>query len=415
MRLLLLYLVSFGFISAFAINKWASIPLILSLLILIQTMFLAFKNNVNLINNKYISMYIYLFLLATSFSYLLQVNTFGFQIKGFTHTVSYFLVIILYFLSIELSFRIHNVSISIIFKYISKGILVVSFFTLIEFISKNFFMFDFDKYIPRAQVEQFDAIYNTGFRIFFRSRGTTEESGVLAMYLLMFFPFVVYYYKFINISRKKLIGSIVMILLAIFSTFSAAGFIELLIALLIVILLAIMKKIKNGFSSIPIFSILLTIILMILALISIVYKRIDFDFLEGIFVKLTFSNESFSAGSRLERWNYAFSLIQSNPIFGHGAGIATLQNGTGSTNFYLEVLIETGFVGFLLILALFIAIFKMIFKMNDSIKYVYLFSIIIVLIHSIVISQYLLPWIWTLLAIISYHYYMNKEEEDNIF
>ncbi|WP_426354146.1 O-antigen ligase family protein [Exiguobacterium sp. R-39] len=415
MKLLLLYLVSFGFISAFAINKWASIPLILSLLILIQTMFLAFKNNVNLINNKYISMYIYLFLLATSFSYLLQVNTFGFQIKGFTHTVSYFLVIILYFLSIELSFRIHNVSISIIFKYISKGILIVSFFTLIEFISKNFFMFDFDKYIPRAQVEQFDAIYNTGFRIFFRSRGTTEESGVLAMYLLMFFPFVVYYYKFINISRKKLIGSIVIILLAIFSTFSAAGFIELLIALLIVILLAIMKKIKNGFSSIPIFSILLTIILMILALISIVYKRIDFDFLEGIFVKLTFSNESFSAGSRLERWNYAFSLIQSNPIFGHGAGIATLQNGTGSTNFYLEVLIETGFVGFLLMLALFIAIFKMIFKMNDSIKYVYLFSIIIVLIHSIVISQYLLPWIWTLLAIISYHYYMNKEEEDNIF
>ena len=415
MKLVFLYLTTLGFISAFALNKWASIPLIISLMILIQIIAVTFKSRIDLVNSKSITLYLYLFLFVVTFSYLLQVNTFGFQIKGFTHTISYFLVLILYYLSIELSFKMFNIPIESIFKYLSKGVLIVSFITLVEFISKNFLMVEFDNYIPRPQVEQFNAIYNAGFKVFFRSRGTTEESGVLAMYLLMFFPFVYYYYKVIKANKIKLLFSTSIILLSLFTTFSAAGFIELLVALGVISIVFIVKKIKEGLKKIPIVTISTSIFLVIIFLVSFAYGKTNFTFLEGIFTKLTFSNDSYSAGSRLERWNYAISLIQSNPLLGHGAGIATLENGTGSTNFYLEVLIETGVVGFLLLIAVFITIFKRLFKINSNVKFVYLFSFIIVLVHSLVVSQYLLPWLWTLLAIINYHYYLVQKEKDNAF
>lgn len=413
MKLIFLYLFFIGFISAFSLNKWASLPLIIALILVIQTTYLAIKNKVDLINNKQVTLYSYLFLLVVSFSYLLQVNELGFQIKGFTHTLSYFLVILFYFFSIELSFRVQKVSIEAIFKYISRGVLLVTLITLIEFIFNNFLMIDFDSYVPRSQVEQFDAIYNAGFRVFYRSRGTAEESGVLAIYLLMFLPFLFYYYKVINKNKLKLGISIILVVIAIFSTFSAAGFIELLIALLSVGILKIMKDTKNKISYKFVFTAISSIFLLLSIFMFIYYNGVKFSVLEGIFTKLTFSNDSYSAGSRLERWDYAISLIRDNPLLGHGAGIATLENGTGSTNFYLEVLIETGVIGFLLIAAIFTTVLRMTFKINNNIKFVYIFSIIIVLIHSIVISQYLLPWIWTLLAIITYHYYVIQSKQDN--
>lgn len=413
MRLVLAYFVFFGFISAFALNKWASIPLILAFLIFVNVSLLSLKNNLILINNKLILICLYCFFFTTIISFWIQVNIYGLEVKGVTHTISYFLVIILYYLSIETSLRAYKISLEKVFKYVSLGVIIVSIFTIIEFISKNFLMFDFDKLVLRPQVEEFNAIYNTGFRTFFRSRGTTEESGVLAMYLLMFLPFVIYYHRFVKLNKRKLILSVLIIVFAVLTTFSAAGFFELLVAFSIILLLTLIRKIRYGFTKVQILMICFFAFITTLIFSYFIYKGVNFNFLQGILNKVTFSNESYSAGSRLERWNYAFSLIQSSPIFGHGPGIAALQNGTGSTSFYLEVLIETGIIGFALILGVFLITLRFIFKIRGNVKYVYLFSFIIMSIHSVVISQYLFPWIWTLLAIISYHHNLSKEEKEN--
>ncbi|WP_148359304.1 O-antigen ligase family protein [Peribacillus simplex] len=413
MKLVLAYFVFFGFISAFALNKWASIPLMLAFLIFINISLLSLKNNLVLINNKLILICVYCFFITTIISFLIQVNIYGFEVKGVTHTLSYFLIIILYYLSIETSLRAYNIPIEKVFKSISLGVIIVSIFTIIEFISKNFLMLDFDKFVLRPQVEQFNAIYNTGNRTFFRSRGTVEESGVLAMYLLMFLPFVIYYHRFIKFNKQKLILSVLIIVFAVLTTFSAAGFIEYLVAFSIVLFLALIRKIINGFTKIQILMNYFFVFILTLIGLYLLYTRVNFNFLQGILNKVTFSNESSSAGSRLERWNYAFSLIQSSPIFGHGPGIAALQNGTGSTSFYLEVLIETGIIGFTLILGIFLITLRYIFKIRGNVKYVYLFSFIIMSIHSVVISQYLFPWIWTLFAIISYHHNLSTKKKEN--
>lgn len=413
MKLVLAYFVFFGFISAFALNKWASLPLILAFLIFINISLLSLKNNLILINNKLILICVYCFFITTIISFLIQVNIYGLEVKGVTHTISYFLVIIFYYLSIETSLRAYNISLEKVFKYVSLGVIIVSIFTIIEFISKNFLMFDFDKFVLRPQVQQFNAIYNTGFRTFFRSRGTTEESGVLAMYLLMFLPFVVYYHRFVKFNKRKLALSVLIIVFAVLTTFSAAGFFELLVAFSIILVLSLIRKIRYGFTKVQILMICFFAFISTLIISYFIYTGVNFNFLQGILNKVTFSNESSSAGSRLERWNYAFSLIQSSPIFGHGPGIAALQNGTGSTSFYLEVLIETGIIGFTLIFGVFLITLRFIFKIKGNVKYVYLFSFIIISVHSVVISQYLFPWIWTLLAIISYHHNLSTKEKEN--
>lgn len=405
MKLFPLYLISIGFVSAFSITERLPIPMVIASLLFINLILTTLKRKTLKPLNKSIMFSFYTFFIVLLISLLVQINSIGFNSKGVTHTLSYFAVVILYFIVINLTLKTNQISIKELYKYISSGVILVSIFTLTEFVSKNFLNINFDQYIYRPTYQNLDATYHNGQ--FIRARGTAEESGPLALYLLMFLPFVIYYFKNIVRSTMKMIIVLITIVAAVIVTFSATAFFEIITASVLVSLFYLIKKIKKGFSKLEyVFMYLITSTIIGIS-IFILYSGFKFTYLEGVLNKITFNNSA-SGDSRLERWNFALELVKEKPIFGHGAGFVAIQNGTGSTNMYLEILTATGILGFLCILAIFISTFINIFKIPGYFKLVYLFSFIVMSIHMFVISQYWSPWMWTLFAVINYHFSICK-------
>ncbi|WP_372780323.1 O-antigen ligase family protein [Priestia aryabhattai] len=410
--ILSLYLMFLGFVSAFALNAYVPIPMIFAVLLLCKSSLTIMKSNkMQLINQNAILLMYFLFVIL-GLSFLLQSFRLGFQSKGLSHFISY-LVIIMYYVVIEWSFIKEKITIQKIFKYISFGVVFVSIITLLEFVCKNFLYVDFDKFIPRKDVQQFYTLYNTGFMWLYRARGTAEESGHNAMYLTMFLPFVFYYYRVMVKKKVKMILSCGLVIAAIITTFSTIGFVELLVVGALVFIVKIISKFKKGLKMrqwLFIFYLIGGIVIAYL-----IFKgngKLDLTAFQGMIDKITFTNTT-SAGDRMNRWANALHIFADHPLLGGGPGIAAIEGGTGSTNMYLEFLAETGMVGLITFLLMMFMNFRLIFKIKGSKKYVYLFSFLTMAIHLMVISNYWYPWMWFLFAVISYNSRVQKSDSNS--
>ncbi len=306
-----------------------------------------------------------------------------------------------------------NYPVEKIYKYITWGVVFVAIITILEFISKNFLNWGFN--ILRIADEN-NATYGVGGQRFFRARGTTVESGHLAMYLLMFVPFVYHYQKNINQSKAKLVFSLIVVTLSLIFTFSAAGFVELSIILLIVAIIKIVKLFRKGFklsSVVMIYPVFCGVVF--LSMYYFLQGDRNLSFITGIIDKITLVNYSIDdGGSRLARWYRALELFKEKPLMGHGPGISSLLYGTGSTSLYLEILIATGLVGLCLFLGVMLYHLTIILKIKGNLKYVYLVSFVTMSIHLAIISNYWYPWMWTLFALINVQYWKQNRSVSEI-
>lgn len=281
---------------------------------------------------------------------------------------------------------------------ISYSLLIVSVFTIIEFVSKNFLGLDqFDSFIPRLSNSiDFKASYMIGAGAFIRSRGFTSESGHNALFLLSFLPFMM-----LSKIKHKLI-SIIVVIIALATTFSAAAMFEMVVAGLSVSLVKIIlsrKTIRIKKSNL----IIIYIGIIILILVVIFTNTLDYllAYFNGIFNKINLDNSS-SAGLRFSRWANSLSLVKNNYLFGAGPGISSIFLGTASTNLYIEMFVETGIVGLFFFLWFITQAVIKVFKLNNTTKYFYLFSIFVCIIHYFIIGNYWYPWLWVILAITQY-------------
>lgn len=196
-----------------------------------------------------------------------------------------------------------------------------------------------------------------------------------------------------------------LIALSIILTFSAMGFVELIILLLFIVVVNFRSR---GLVKVW------TIIGLMLSLLTGIYlfyvKELDYNSLfSGVIAKITLSDEAFSFdGSRIQRWSNAFDLITDQPLFGHGSGIMSILYSTGSTSMYLELLVEFGVVGLFLFLLYVLIHLLLLFKLNSKIKYFYFVSLCISLMHYTVISNYWYPWSWTIFVLIVVEYVMQQ-------
>lgn len=326
--------------------------------------------------------------------FFLQSLELGFSNKGFNHFWSYYVIIFIFFITVSVYLYHFSIPLDKIFKYITYGVILISSLTLLEFILKNFTSIPFDSFIHRTDVKEYNAIFTASSRVFVRARGMAEESGPTAMYLLMFYPFLVYYFTKIIPSRKKLILYSFLVFSALVTTFSAAGIFELSVAAVSVYIIYFFKHKKARLK-------LTTVIFwcFAIAIIVLIIPK-DISLSSSIMDKLTFSSNSGSAQSRLDRWSFALQLVKEKPILGYGPGITAILNGTGSTSLYIDILIEFGIVG-LSMLAVFMMYFlRLILKIQGVIKYVYLFSFIVAATHYLVISAYWFPWLWVIFSIV---------------
>ncbi len=410
--LLSLYFFVIGWVSVLSPHAWISFPLAIILLSIVINFIYIREGVLRVGNSKVIysiSLLFYFFVFLIVLSLFIQQFSHGYDILGFVHSMRYLSVIVLFYFTLLFLIEGKKMSMNSIYKYISWGVFFVSSFTILEFFAKNLLQFDFDAIFPRATVSEFEATYAIMGERFIRARGTTEESGHLALYLAMFLPFAYYYFEKYKIAyRFMLIGVIVFALLL---TFSAMGFVELII---LTTLLLIFSLYSNGNKKI---FILLGSLVMIVALISIsIYKEIDYySLFGGIFSKITLENATFSYdGSRTQRWLNAFELIREKPFFGHGSGIASILYGTGSTSFYLEILVEFGIIGLMTFFFITLLHLILVFRLQSKIKYVYLTSLIIALLHYSIISNYWYPWLWTIFVLIVIEFLREQKEINSV-
>jgi hypothetical protein len=400
------YLILIGFVSAFAITDLAPIPIILAGFIFL-TLFIRLSTKGHLINPIPASI-IFVYLSLGAMYVLGLLFTSGNLDTGINHVMAYIGVIILYHLVI--SFGLVNSPEIDVNKFISKGVILVAVITIVEFVSKNFFSIDFDSLIYRPSVREYNPIYNFGSSFFYRARGTMEESGYTALYLLMFLPFLYDYYNKVGI-KSRLYFYILLTLIAVFFTFSAIGFVEGFIALIICLTIYLLfeKKIYKEKLKIHIkYIILAHFSVAALIIMTFSSKLWQTTFFENIIKKITFSDEFNITGSRQDRWQLAWDLIQQKPFFGWGPAYTSSVHGTGSTSLYIETAVSYGLLGLLLILLVFIFYFKRILTINGNQKYAYLFALLVALIHYSIISTIWFPWLWTLFALVDYKMHLQK-------
>lgn len=404
-----IYYFIIGWVSVLSLNSWLPLPMIVALLITLIDIFYLFSGRkVNLFEIKIIIIF-YLFFLDIVISYLFQILKYGFFLSGLTHMLSYFAAIGAYYFGIF--FYVYNKKYSLkkIYKYLSWGVLFVSVFTIVEFILKNYMGIDFDSIIPRISVINFDATYTIAGISIYRARGTASESGHLAMYLSMFIPFIYYYYRYIINNTKKAVLYICAILISILFTFSAMGIAELLIMLVLVITINIFTELRKKIKTSKVLLISCSSIAIVVFIYWVNTKNFNLSFADGIIDKITFANQSvYNEGSRFSRWHNAINLFLESPLIGHGPGIASILFNTGSTSFYLELLAEMGFVGLVLFMQIIIFHFTMALKLKGQIKYIYIISYVVMLMHFFVISNYWFPWMWVLFCLTNLQYLEQK-------
>ena len=396
------YFLFLGFTSAFSLSSWVPLVMALSILLLAQLMHKVVLAKKIFINKSKVLILYSAFLMVVSCSFLFQNYSIGFSNTGLNHTIAYFVVIFMYYGVVSLSLVNFKITNEKIFRFITYGVILVSCFSIVEFLIKNFTGLPFDSWIPRIAGEDYNPIYFIGSSMIYRARGVMSESGYLALYLLMFLPLAFYYFNNVQKNKSKLYATSALILTAVSVSFSSAGIAEFLIATSFTLLMVSLSAdfhIKINIKYV--FALLFIIPLIILYL---TYSDTNFSALSGIMDKITFVNDS----GRFVRWEFAKDLFLSHPLLGQGPGISSILYGTGSTSFYLETLVETGIIGTTLFLSIMLYYLRIIFKIKDTVKYAYLFSYTVAVIHYFIISAFYLPWMWTLFAIISYTYHYER-------
>lgn len=403
-----LFLLFLGFTDAFAITAAFPLPFIFVSVAFLLALFKGYRDKTELYSiTSFINFPLIIFLMVGIISFIFQTNRIGFTDKGLNHTLSY-LVIFVYFSVTIFCLLVYEINLDSIYKVISYSLLIVSIFTIIEFISKNFLgITQFDSLIPRLSDVNFDASYMMGTGSFIRSRGFTSESGHNALFLLSFLPFMM-----LSKIKHKII-SVLVVGIALATTFSAAALFEMIVAGLIILFARIAsssKTIRVKLSSLIITYLgILVIFIAVLFTNLLSYLSVYFN---GIFNKINL-NDSTAAGFRFIRWENSLSLVKDNYLFGSGPGISSIFLGTASTNLYIEIFVETGIIGIVFFLWFIIQSSIKVFKLKNTKKYFYLFSILVCIIHYFIIGNYWYPWFWVILAITQYTLLKENKEKMN--
>ncbi|MDQ6901434.1 MAG: hypothetical protein M3139_00315 [Bacteroidota bacterium] len=401
-NLLLLYIITMPFVSAFAFTNIISLPLIIALLLLILMiieMLRAGKLPKDFAGFDLVIVGLFLFL--DIFSY--AVNGWG-NAKSLNHTVAYLATFLLFYVPIK--FILFNTKddgllFRRVLQFVTYTTIISAVYANLEFISSNLFRVNLNNYIPRPSEEQ--AYYDaTVLGIFYRARGFTAESGHFTFMMELFSPVAIYYMYFSGFCKWWKTSKAFIIFLIVCSfifAVSTASFVIVPIAVLLACLLHV-KKIfiylkkrtaKFLFTSAVIaaivflFNYFFSVYALILLSISdkmnngYDYRQQNIDFYFTNFFKMDIIKE----------------IIGSGPA---GVLILGYDQSTAILNLYYSVAFELGLLGLFLLLALLLYVVINILKINSSISFFLLISFLSGAMHYYFISNFWYPWFWFIMV-----------------
>ncbi len=412
--ILMLYILTMPFVSAFAFTGTISWPLIfavfLFLIMLIKLIqaaalppgFMGFDLVI-----------IFLFLLIVVFSYL--INGWG-NSKSLNHTLAYLSTFLLFYVAIKFtlfSAPHKNLILRRTLQFITYTTIISALYGNIEFISANFFGLNLNDYIPRPT--EMEAWYDaTVLGVFFRARGFAPESGHFAFMMELFSPLTVYFMYFSGFCKwTKPVKALIVagIIFTFIFTVSTASFVILPLAVLfasLIYLKNIILYIKRKPAKFIITS----------AAISIVIFLFNYFFSVYALILLSISDKmsSFSLDDRQERLNFFTDKFSHLPFINNligtgpaGYNILGFDESKAILSLYYSITFELGYFGLLLLLFFFLYIFFQTLKIRSSIGFFLIISVVSGLMHYYFISNFWYPWFWFIAAFVVFYNGYNKQ------
>lgn len=390
-------IVSLPFSNLFALGTFATISFLSSQLFL----FLFILHNKKIVKNYLVNLF-FILLLFGFVSILIYLFHYDNIHDYFGKAYRTFVFILLYIISISIIFKKYGIN--HVLKYLYYATWIVIIYGLFDFVLSNFIGLNLDDYLYRYNAE----INHGSVGSIVRLRSTLSESGHLAFYMNTIFPLTLLYLNFI---RKKLnylyllLGTTVFVL-----TFSAAGFVIFLISIIFSTLL--LKRYKR----------LLVLTMLFTGIVigsntfysnSILVKKIT--------KKLTLNERSISVHDRLNRYIIAKEEFDKNfnsieiYLFGVSPGYIVEKYNSGLVNFFLNMFIEHGIVGLLIIIILLYKVFRTIKEIKLEYRIYCYYILISIILHLIIIQNFYYLFVYLSLLGIYYLKIKDQHEKNSIF
>jgi len=278
------------------------------------------------------------------------------------------------------------------------GIVFVGIFLSVNFILTTTGIINLQDMMPR--IKDASATYN---QTLIRGYGFSTEPGVVAFYLNTLGPIALWFIwsetKLPTIIKSLLVS---FVFLGWLVTFSAAGFIFLLLSVIVTLVVlkiwanrAVIKKTSRKIKV----SIALSAFSLIVLISWASAQPIVQNFLYPIFLKLSLSENSSSAGHRVQRWSESLSMLFDKPFFGYGPRYFSAEGQSSALNWFLMLIIEGGFISFFIMsLFLFLVMVRML-KWAHPARTPFLIGFFAGCAHLTITSVFFHPFLWLLIAI----------------
>jgi len=375
----------------FAINEWLRVPVYFLLPALFFALFFSVRSGRFVISSFRIEdLLILLFLLIYYLSALVNMNP-----SGFNYVLAYFFVFFAQYLMIK--FILFSFTTPRQFYAINTAAIIFICVFLVTNQALLFFdVIDLQNSLPRLSKDA-TATYNTAYNSFVRGYAFSTEPGVVAFYLNILGPIALWY--FWNKTGFSITVKTVIILMTIFGwllTFSAAGAAFLVIGYLLATFLLNFRLININFrvnkkviTRISFFSIFFVVIFF--------YQGTQV-FLKPMVAKLTLTDNLKTTSHRIERIEEGFKLALDKPLLGYGPRYFTSAGESSTLNWYLMLLVESGWVSFFMMIAFLISVLFRMLKSSLPNRFPYLVGFFAGSLHLGVISTFYHPFLWLLIA-----------------
>ena len=406
-RLLLsiLYILTLPIVDVLSFSALVPIPLIVGLLILATSPKIAYDKSDIFIFGAFVFTIIPY---AWSYSYV--------GIKAILHVTALAASIVIYYFvtkTIVRTFVINGRGFLFI-KCVCYSLIITSLYICVEYFLNNFTSINIDNYIPHLARVDYGALVLNGV---FRARGFATESGVMAIYFEMYFFLLIGWYQLLNKGNHSALIiklAILFSLVALLLLFSTASILVLIVGVLVIIF-------KEGLSLrwIVICSIIAV------SMFGLFFEEIQ-NFIENTFLqKIAFFYSTDTVGSASERTNIYINnikLLLDFPLgIGHGIAPEVVDSNiqyfghnlmAGQGSLFLLFLVSGGFISMALLLVW--ILFKLIKCQQSALKNYITASILVIIAHYSLVSEYWLPFFWASMAIYSeishYENMINNEK-----
>ncbi|MGN6267677.1 MAG: O-antigen ligase family protein [Ginsengibacter sp.] len=411
---LMLYILTMPFVSAFAFTGTISWPLILAVflfLVMLVKIIQAAAFPSDFIGFDLVI--IFLFLLIVAFSFL--INGWG-NSKSLNHTVAYLSTFLLFYVAIKFTLFSAPDKKPVLkrtLQFITYTTIISALYGNTEFISANVFHINLNDYIPRPTEDEawYDA---TVLGVFFRARGFAPESGHFAFMMELFSPLTMYYLYFSPDCKWPKFLRALTVAVIVFSFIFAVSTASFAILPLAVLFAALIysKSIFLYIKKKP------TKFIITTAAISGVTFLFNYFLSIYALIILSISNkmDSFSLYDRQERIDFFNNKFSHLPFFNNligtgpaGYNILGYDESRAILSLYYSITFELGYLGLLMILLFFLYIIFQTLKIRAPIGFFLLVSVFSGVMHYYFISNFWYPWFWFIAAFVVFYNVHNKQ------